>query len=403
MAQFNYKVIDKDGKNKKGVLEASNKEAAEKKLRAEGMTVIDCREQGAMDKDIQLFEKKVKSRDLSVFCKQFAAILNAGVTIIQALDMISESSENPTLSKALKEASTFVEKGGTLADGFRLSPKVFPAMLVNMVAAGETSGNMEIAFERLSVHFEKENALTGKIKSAMMYPMVVMVVIIAVVIVMLVAVIPTFTSMFEEMGATLPLATRIMVALSNFILKRWYILLTIIIAVVVGFKSFGKTDAGKQLYGKIAIHAPIFGNLTIKQNCSRFARNLSTLMASGIALVDALEQVAKMLDNKIYRDGLLDAKVQISKGIPLSKPLRDMEVFPTMLTQMVKIGEETGNLEDMMDKVADFYDQEVDQAVASLTAAMEPMIMAVMALIVGAIVAACYGPIISMYSNMDNM
>lgn len=403
MAQFNYKVIDKDGKNKKGVLEASNKEAAEKKLRAEGMTVIDCREQGAMDKDIQLFEKKVKSRDLSVFCKQFAAILNAGVTIIQALDMISESSENPSLAKALKETSAFVEKGGTLADGFRLSPKVFPAMLVNMVAAGESSGNMEIAFERLSVHFEKDNALTGKIKSAMMYPMVVMIVIIAVVIVMLVAVIPTFTQMFEEMGATLPLATRIMVALSNFILKRWYILLAIIIAVVVGFKSFGKTDTGKQVYGQISIHAPIFGNLTIKQNCSRFARNLSTLMASGIALVDALEQVAKMLDNKVYRDGLLDAKVQISKGIPLSKPLRDMEVFPTMLTQMVKIGEETGNLEDMMDKVADFYDQEVDQAVASLTAAMEPAIMAVMALIVGAIVAACYGPIISMYSNMDNL
>ncbi|MDE5967085.1 MAG: type II secretion system F family protein [Lachnospiraceae bacterium] len=403
MAQFNYKVIDKDGKNKKGVLEASNKEAAEKKLRAEGMTVLDCREQGVMDKDIQLFEKKVKSRDLSVFCKQFAAILNAGVTIIQALDMISESSENPSLAKALKEASAFVEKGGTLADGFRLSPKIFPAMLVNMVAAGESSGNMEIAFERLSVHFEKENALSGKIKSAMMYPMVVMIVIIAVVIVMLVAVIPTFTQMFEEMGATLPLATRIMVALSDFILKRWYILITVVIAVVVGFNAFGKTDTGKQVYGQISIHAPIFGNLTIKQNCSRFARNLSTLMASGIALVDALEQVAKMLDNKIYRDGLLDAKVQISKGIPLSKPLRDMEVFPTMLTQMVKIGEETGNLEDMMDKVADFYDQEVDQAVASLTAAMEPAIMAVMALIVGAIVAACYGPIISMYSNMDNL
>ncbi len=403
MAQFNYKVIDKDGKNKKGVLEASSREAAEKKLRAEGMTVMECREQGAMDKDIKLFEKKVKSRDLSVFCKQFAAILNAGVTIIQALDMIAESSENPSLQKALKEAATYVEKGGTLADGFRLSPKVFPAMLVNMVAAGEVSGNMEIAFERLSVHFEKDNALTGKIKSAMMYPMVVMVIIVAVVIVMMVAVIPTFTQMFTEMGATLPLATRIMIAMSNFILKRWYLLILIIVGVIFGFKAFGATDFGKQAFSKIAISAPVFGNLTIKQNCSRFARNLSTLLASGITLVDALEQVAKMLDNKIFRDGLLDAKVQISKGIPLSKPLKDMEVFPTMLTQMVKIGEETGNIEDMMDKVADFYDQEVDQAVASLTAAMEPIIMAVMAVIVGCIVAACYGPIISMYSNMDNL
>lgn len=403
MAQFNYKVIDKDGKNKKGVLEASSKEAAEKKLKSEGMTVVECREQGLMDKDIELFEKKVKARDLSVFCKQFASILNAGVTIISALGMISESSENPTMQRALKEAQAYVEKGGTLADAFRLNPKVFPNVLINMVAAGEVSGNMEIAFERLATHFEKENALTGKIKGAMTYPIVVMVVIVIVVIVMLVTVIPTFTDMFADMGADLPLATRIMVAVSEFVREKWYILVIVIAALVFGLKTFGKTEAGKQAFGQLAIHAPVFGNLTIKQACSRFARNLSTLMASGITLVDALEQVAKMMDNKIYRDALLDAKIQISKGIPLSKPLRDVEIFPVMLVQMVKIGEETGNIEDMMSKVADFYDQEVDQAVANLTAAMEPIIMAVMACVVGMIVAACYGPIISMYGNMENL
>lgn len=403
MAQFNYKVIDKDGKNKKGVLEASSREAAEKKLKAEGLTVVDCKEQGIMDKDIQIFEKKVKARDLSVFCKQFASILNAGVTIISALGMIAESSENPTLQKALKEAQAYVEKGGTLADAFRLNPKVFPNVLINMVAAGEVSGNMEIAFERLATHFEKENALTGKIKGAMTYPIVVMVVIIIVVIVMLVTVIPTFADMFKDMGTDLPLATRIMVAASNFVKAKWYVLVIVVAAIVVGFKTFGKTETGKQVFGQIAIHAPVFGNLTIKQACARFARNLSTLMASGITLVDALEQVAKMMDNKIYRDALMDAKIQISKGIPLSKPLKDVEIFPTMLVQMVKIGEETGNIEDMMSKVADFYDQEVDQAVSNLTAAMEPIIMAVMALIVGMIVAACYGPIISMYGNMDNL
>lgn len=404
MAQFNYKVIDKDGKNKKGVLEASSTEQASNKLKAEGYTVVDVREQGLMDKDIQIgMKKKVKSRDLSVFCKQFASILNAGVTIIAALDMIAESVENPTMKQALKEAQAYVEKGGTLADAFRLSPKVFPPMLTNMVAAGEVSGSMEIAFNRLSTHFEKENSLQGKIKSALTYPIVVLFVMLIVVIVMLVAVIPTFSSMFAEMGAELPFATRALVWLSEFLVQKWYLCVIIVVAVVSFFKWFGTTETGDQLYSTIAIKVPIFGNLTVKQASARFARNMSTLMSSGISLIDALEQVAKMLDNKLFRDGLLDAKVQISKGIPLSKPLKDMGVFPAMLVQMVKIGEETGNIEDMLDKVADFYDEEVDDATTSLTAAMEPLTMVLLAGVVGIIIAAVYGPIISMYDNMDNL
>ncbi len=404
MAQFNYKVIDKDGKNKKGVLEASSTEQASNKLKAEGYTVVDVREQGLMDKDIQIgMKKKVKSRDLSVFCKQFASILNAGVTIIAALDMIAESVENPTMKQALKEAQAYVEKGGTLADAFRLSPKVFPPMLTNMVAAGEVSGSMEIAFNRLSTHFEKENSLQGKIKSALTYPIVVLLVMLIVVIVMLVAVIPTFSSMFAEMGAELPFATRALVWLSEFLVQKWYLCVIIVVAIVSFYKWFGTTETGDQLYSTIAIKVPIFGNLTVKQASARFARNMSTLMSSGISLIDALEQVAKMLDNKLFRDGLLDAKVQISKGIPLSKPLKDMGVFPAMLVQMVKIGEETGNIEDMLDKVADFYDEEVDDATTSLTAAMEPLTMVLLAGVVGIIIAAVYGPIISMYDNMDNL
>ncbi len=405
MAQFNYKVIDKDGKNKKGVLEAASVDQASNKLKAEGYTVVDVREQGMMDKDIELpfLKKKVKSRDLSVFCKQFASILNAGVTIIAALDMIAESVENPTMKKALKEAQAYVEKGGTLADAFRLNPDVFPTMLTNMVAAGEVSGSMELAFNRLSTHFEKENSLQGKIKSALTYPIVVLLVMLIVVIVMLVAVIPTFSSMFAEMGAELPFATRALVWLSEFLVQKWYICVIIVVAVVSFFKWFGTTETGDQLYSQAAISVPIFGNLTVKQASSRFARNMSTLMSSGISLIDALEQVGKMMSNKIFRDGLLDAKVQISKGIPLSKPLKDMEVFPAMLVQMVKIGEETGNIEDMLDKVADFYDEEVDDATNSLTAAMEPLTMVLLAGVVGIIIAAVYGPIISMYDNMDNL
>ncbi len=404
MAQFNYKVIDTDGKSKKGVIEARDLDTAQKKLKDNGMTVLSVKEQGLMDKDIQIGGgKKVKPRDLSVFCKQFASILNAGVTIIAALDMIAESTDHPTMKKALKEAQAHVEKGGTLADGFKLNPKVFPMMLVNMIAAGELSGNMEIAFERLSTHFEKESALEGKIKGALTYPIIVLIIALVVVIVMLIKVIPVFTDMFADMGVQLPLATRLMVAASEFVLQKWYILITVVVAVVVAIKAFGATDAGEQAYSQMAIHAPIFGDLVVKSNCARFSRNMSTLMASGIALIDALEQVAKMLSNKVFRDGLLDAKVQVSKGVPMSKPLKDMEVFPVFLTSMVKIGGETGNIEGMMDKVADFYDEEVDQATANLTAAMEPLTMVVMAGIVGMIVAAVYGPILTMYSSMDKL
>ncbi|MBR6223516.1 MAG: type II secretion system F family protein [Lachnospiraceae bacterium] len=404
MAQFNYKVIDKDGKSKKGVIEARDLDTARNKLRDNGMTVVAVKEQGFMDQDIQIGGgKKVKPRDLSVFCKQFAAILNAGVTIIAALDMISESTDHPTMKRSLKEAAAHVEKGGTLADAFKLNPKVFPQMLVNMVAAGESSGNMEIAFERLSTHFEKESALEGKIKGALTYPIIVLIIAVVVIIVMLIKVIPTFTDMFNDMGIQLPFATRAMVAASNFVLHKWYILIAIVVAISVIFKAFGATESGQQAFSQIAIHAPIFGDLTVKSNCARFSRNMSTLMASGIALIDALEQVAKMLSNKVYRDGLLDAKIQVSKGVPMSKPLKDMEVFPVLLTSMVKIGEETGNIEEMMDKVADFYDEEVDQATANLTAALEPLTMVLMAGIVGMIVAAVYGPILSLYSNMDNL
>ena len=237
----------------------------------------------------------------------------------------------------------------------------------------------------------------------MTYPIVVFIVMIAVVIVVMVMVIPNFTSMFEEMGTDLPLATRIMVALSDFIIHKWWLLIIIVAAIVVGVKAFKRSPVGEQLFANIGLKAPIFGNLNIKSACSRFARTMSTLMASGISMIDAVEQVAKMMDNKIIRDGLLDAKTQVAKGVPLSKPLKDMEMLPPMLSAMTKIGEVTGDIEEMLSKVADYYDEEVEAATNALTAAMEPMIMVVLALIVGMIVAAVYGPIMSMYNALDGV
>lgn len=403
MAQFNYKAIDKNNKAKKGTVDAADREKAMEKLKSEGLSVTDLKDAGEAKPGFSLFTKKVKSRDLSIVCKQMVSILNAGVTVIVALDMLSDQLDNKVLRAALVEAKIYVEKGGSLADAFRLNPNVFPPIMINMVAAGELSGSLEISFERLSIHFEKDDALKGKIKGAMTYPIMVLLVAVIVIIVVMIAVIPNFVGMFADMGTQLPFMTRMMMAGSDFVREKWYILLIIVAAITIGVRAFKATPTGDMFFSKIAVNAPIFSDMVIKSNAARFARTLSTLMGVGIPMLDAIEQCAKMMNNKIFRDGLMNTKSQVAKGLPLSKPLKDMDVFPTMLVQMVKIGEETGNIEDMMTKVADLYDREVDLATESLTQAMEPLTMVVMACIVGCIVAAVYGPILSMYEGIDNM
>lgn len=399
MAQYNYKAMDKNGKAKKGSIEAINLDKAKEKLKSEGLIVQDIKEQGAGKKG---GGKKVKDKDLAVFCKQFSAVLNAGVTIISALEMMSEQLENKTLKRALQEAQSYVQKGGTLADAFKLNPKVFPPIMINMTAAGEMSGNLEICFDRLTTHFETANALHSKVKGAVTYPIVILIVVVAVVAVLLVGVIPQFSQMFDDLGSELPAATQMLVNLSNFLQHKWYILVIIVAAIVFGLKAFGKTEPGSLMYAKIGIKFPLFGNLTIKSAAATISRTMATLMASGISLIDAVEQVAKMINNRIIREALLDAKTQIAKGVPLSKPLRDCGIFPPMLPQMTKIGEETGNIEDMMDKVADYYEMEVNDATDALTAAMEPLIIVIMGVVVGGIVMAIYSPMLSMYDAVDS-
>lgn len=402
MAQFNYKAIDKNGKARKGTVEAADRAKAQEKLRTDGLSVTDLKDADEGGSGFT-FRKKVKSRELSVICKQLVSILNAGVTVITALEMLSEQMDNKILREALIESKVYVEKGGNLSDSFRLNPNVFPPIMINMVAAGEVSGNLETSFERLASHFEKDDALKGKIKGALTYPIMVLIIAILVIIVVMLAVIPNFVTMFEDMGTQLPLATRAMMAGSDFVIHKWPLLIALVVAIGVGVKLFKASPQGELIIAKASINAPIFSNLVIKSNSARFARTLSTLMAAGIPMLDAIEQVAKMMSNKIFRDGLMDTKAQVAKGLPLSKPLKDMDVFPTMLVQMVKIGEETGNIEDMMDKLADLYEREVDLATESLTQAMEPLTMVVMAGIVGLIVAAVYGPILSMYDGIDNL
>lgn len=400
MAQYIGKVMDKaSGKSKTVTVDAVNEEKAREKLKAEGYVIRDIRDGSSGAK---VGRKKVKDKDLAVFCKQFVSVLNAGVTVIAALEMMAEQMDNKSLQAGLRDAQAYVQKGGTLADGFKLNPKVFPPILINMVAAGELSGNLEVCFERLTTHFETSNKLKSKVKGAMTYPIVILVVVIAVVVILLMTVIPQFAEMFEDMGSELPAATQMLVNFSEFLQAKWLIVLLVVIGVVVGIRAFSKTEPGSMMFSKMAIGMPLFGQLTVKSAAATFSRTLSTLMASGIPLMDAIEQVAKMMNNRIIRDGLMDAKVQVAKGVPLSKPIRDMEIFPPMLAQMTKIGEETGNIEDMMDKVADYYEMEVNNVTDALTAMMEPMIIILMAVVVGGIVIAIYSPMLGMYDAIDS-
>ena len=401
MAKYDYRGLDASGKVKKGTIEANNEETAKTRLRAEGINITEFGE----SKDIELggiFKKKVKNKDLAVFCKQFAAVLRAGVPVIAALDMLATSTENKRLRESIEQASTHVQKGGTLADALKLNSDVFPNMLSNMVAAGESSGKMEICFERMAQQFEKDGHIEGKIKSAMMYPIVILIVVIGVVILMLTMVIPTFSEMFKEMGADLPAATQMLVNASDFLVARWYIVLIAVILIIVGIKVFSSTEYGQEFNGNMALKIPIFGNLNVKTAAATFSRTFATLLASGISMIDAIEQTANVMKNKVIRDKLKECKVQVSRGVPLSKPIKDMDIFPIMMPQMMHIGEETGNIEDMMEKVADFYEDEVDLATDALTSAMEPLIIVVMAVVVGGMVVAIYSPILNMYDAVDS-
>lgn len=399
MAKYAFKVVDTSGKSTKKTVEAKSEEAARAKLRSEGFSVT------GMGKEVSEGGKKggkVTNRDLSVFCKQFAAVLRAGVPMISALDMMAEQMTNKTLQSALRDAAAYVQKGGTMSDAMRQNPKAFPDILANMVAAGEISGKMEISFERMAVQFEKDGAIQAKIKSAMTYPIVILIVLIGVVGLLMVMVIPTFSEMFKDMGTKLPAATQVLVDFSDFLMKRWYIVIAIVVALIVGIKIFKGTPAGQQFFGSMALKLPIISNLSVKTAAANFSRTFATLLASGISMIDAIEQTAKVMKNKVIREKVLECKGQVAKGVPLSVPIRQMDIFPSMLPSMMHIGEETGNIEEMMEKVADFYEEEVENAVNSLTSMMEPLIIVVMGVTVGGIVIAIYSPILSMYDAVDS-
>lgn len=402
MATFGYTAVNRAGKEIKGSVEADDEAKALMEIKAKGLTMLTIKKQNALTKDIDLdIGGYPKARDLSVFCRQFVSMTRAGVSIIDAMKMLCEQTENKKLKKALVQVRVDVEKGESLASAFRAHPKIFPSLLVNMTEAGEASGSIDIALERMAEHFEKSAKTKALIKKAMIYPIVLCVVLIAVIIVMLLVVIPSYSEMFETLDTELPAITTAMIVASDFIKNKWYIIVLIVAAVVALIKFFAGTNTGKHVFGKIALTIPAIKNLKQKEASSMMARTLSTMMAAGVPLVDAVGIVANTMENIWYKEALYDARDQITMGVPLSQPLETCGLFPPMVYHMTRIGEESGNTEDMLTKLADYYDEEVEMAVQSLMAVMEPMIIVVMALVVGVMIFSVLSPMMDLYNAID--
>ena len=404
MATFGYTVIDKFGKEIKGSIETDSEEKARHELKKAGNIIIDVQEQGVLSKDIKIsFGGKPKPRDMSVFCRQFVSMVRAGVTIIDTLKMLTEQTENKNLKAATNAVRASIEKGETLAHSLAQFPQVFPPLMIHLVAAGEASGSLEVAMDRMATQFEKSSKIKGLVSKAMIYPIAVLVVAIAVVIVMLVAVIPNYADMFEDLGTDLPAITKAVQAMSNFVINWWFILVPAIIAIVFVIWTYAKTDSGKHVFGKMAIKIPVLSNMSIKSASSMMARTLSTLLAAGVSLNESVEIAAGTMSNIWFKEALLAAKDEIMIGVPLSRPLENCGLFPPMVYHMVKIGEEAGNTEEMLEKLADYYDEEVEMAVQSLLAVMEPLIIVVLAGVVIPLVGACLAPMMTMYDTLNTM
>ncbi len=402
MAQFSYQAVEKDGKTKKGNIEAESIDKARSLLRADNLTVIKIGEAGMLNKDINLSfgKKKLKPRDLSVFCRQFLSILKAGVSMIAALEMLSDQTENKILKAAIKSIKDNVEKGDTLSQAMKKQEGIFPSILLSMIEAGEASGSLEVSLERMSEHFEKDARIKGMVKKAFMYPIVLIFVMIAIVIIMLTFVIPQFEAMFKDIGSDLPAITKGALALSESLQNNWLFYIIGIVAIVVAYKVYANTPNGKRVVANLMLKVPVFGMLSVKTASARFTRTLSTLMASGMPLIDSINICANVMDNVLFKDALAETSKQVERGLNLSVPLKQSGLFPNMVIHMIGIGEETGNMEEMLTNVANYYDEEVEMTTQQATALMEPMIIVVMAVVVCLLIAVIYGPMMQLYSDI---
>lgn len=402
MPGFNYTAINRNGKRVRSSLDASSIETAKSSLRGAGYTILDIKEQTTLNRDIEIpFLGKPKAKDMAVFCRQFVSILRAGVSVASVLSMLGQQTGNKKLRAAIREMQADVEKGESLATSMRRHPKIFPAILVNMVAAGESSGNLEESFRQMELYFDRSKRTKSKVTSAMIYPCVLIVVMIVVLIVMMTKIIPNFLKTFEDMDAELPKITLGVMAVCEWFKSWWWVPLLVLLALVVGGGLFHRTNKGRHFFGWLARKTPVVGNLTVKTACATFCRTMEVLIGSGLTLTDSMDLAASNMGNIYYLEAIRDARGMVAEGTPLRESLVRTGIFPPMVSNLVGVGEETGDLQSMMGKVADYYDEEVDEATKKLLNLMEPAIIIFMAVFVVIIVLAIYLPMINMTKAFD--
>ena len=402
---FAYSGRTRAGENVTGERSADNMDAAVAALRRDQIMVTritpsKAKEAVAGAKKVGKTGKKVSAKNLAVFTRQFSVMIDAGLPLVQCLDILGSQEEDKNFAACILQTRTDVESGASLADAMRKHPKTFDPLFKNMVAAGEAGGILDTILKRLATYIEKAVKLQGQVKSAMIYPVAVVVIAGAVVGLILWKVIPTFASLFAGLGAQLPMPTRIVIALSDNLVRFFPFLAVGAFAIAWAFKSYYATPAGKRVIDAISLKAPIIGNILRKIAVARFCRTLSTLIASGVPILDGLEITAKTAGNSIIEDAVMVTRKSIERGETISAPLKETKVFPAMVTQMISVGEATGALDTMLAKIADFYEEEVDTAVAGLLTLLEPIMIAVLGIVVGGIVIAMYLQIFDLISKL---
>jgi len=395
MAEFTWKGKTRDGTERSGEMEAGNKDIVMASLRRQGLVAVKIKKKPI---EIHLFPERVDEKDITVFFRQLSTMINAGVPLVQAFELSEKGSNNKALIKLLKGMRDELEGGVPLGETLRKFPKDFDRLSCALIEAGEQGGILDTILLRLCAYREKAQVLKAKIKSAMVYPVAIVTVAFIVTAVLMIFVIPVFGEMFADFGSALPMPTQIAINLSNGFVEYWYIVLFAPILLVVGIKQTYQTKPGRYRLDQLLLKLPILGDVLRKASVARFCRTFSTLTAAGVPVLESLDTVAETAGNVIVEEAIMNAKESITQGQTLSAPLAASGIFPRMVTQMINIGEETGSMEEMLSKIADFYEQEVDTAVDNMTALMEPLIMAFLGVVIGGLVIAMYLPIFKMAS-----
>jgi len=398
MARFQWEATTRAGEKKRGAMEADSAAQVEARLRGDGLTIDRVKRE-----PIQItIGSGVTPKDLQVFTRQLATMIDAGLPLVQCLDILAAQTPNKIFARILGQVKSTVEQGATFSDALRRHPKVFDDLYVNLVAAGEIGGILDTILNRLAVYIEKAVKLRGQIKSALFYPVTILVVAIAVIAVMLLKVIPTFANMYKDMGrADLPGATKFVINLSRGFVTRWYLYAGALFGVVAGSAMMRQTDRGKEIFDRVLLRLPVLGGTLRKTVVARFTRTLGTLLNSGVPILDALDICARTAGNKVVEQAIVRARDKIAEGHDMAGPLAESRVFPPMVVQMIGVGEQTGAMDQMLQKIADFYEEEVDAAVSALTSLIEPVMMAFLGVVVGGLIIAMYLPIFKLAGNVQ--